>query len=288
MRINLSWLVSGYFVGDSSIGEIREMCKAAGFAGIEGAPHLFDGKTDSELEAIRDEFRAAGLPIASFHLPFAQRDDIASFYETDRRSAVDNMKRCISLAAALGAKVCIQHPTTNRNSVETEGLDPYMRQISKSLETLLPEAERLGITVAIENMVPRTPGRFCSQPKHLQMILEEFAGSNLGTCLDIGHANMTGGSEVLDGFFDAMEPSLVAFHLQDNAGDRDSHLAPGHGTTDWNTVFRRISKMSFHRPVCIETPPFGPGPSYSLESWVRLREEMDGLVNDALNPSVSN
>lgn len=288
MRKKWSWLASGYIVGESSFSEIREMCKAAGYAGIEGAPPLFDGKTDSELEAIRDEFKAAGLAIETFHLPFKPEDDISSFYETDRRSAVDNMKRWISLAAAVGAKVCIQHPTTKRNSVEIEGFDAFMRQLSRSLETLLPEAERLGVTVALENMVPRTMGRFCSQPEHLRKILEEFAGSDLGMCLDTGHANMTGGSEVMQDFLDAMGPSLVALHLQDNAGDRDSHLAPGHGTTDWNGVFRRIAQIGFDRSVCIEAPPFAPGPSYSVEAWVGLKEEMDELVNDALNPSVSN
>ena len=33
--------------------------------------------------------------------------------------------------------------------------------------------------------------------------------------------------------------------------------------------------------------PFAPGPSYSVASWVGLKEEMDELVNDALNPSGS-
>ena len=47
---------------------------------------------------------------------------------------------------------------------------------------LLPEAERLEVTVALENMVPRTRGRFCSQPEHPRKILEEFAGSDLGMC----------------------------------------------------------------------------------------------------------
>jgi sugar phosphate isomerase/epimerase len=195
---------------------------------------------------------------------------------------VDNMKRWISRAAILGAKVCIQHPTTNRNSVDTEGLDPYMRQLSRSLEFLLPEAESLGITIALENMVARTPGRFCSRPEHLRMVREEFNSRNLGMCLDTGHAYIAGGAEALDDFFDAMEPCLVAFHLQDNAGDRDSHLAPGHGLVDWNRIFRRISRMGFDRSVCIETPPFASGPPYSLRAWIQMLEETEMLVREAL------
>ncbi len=282
-----SWLVSGYFIGESSLEEVRMICKAAGFAGIEAAPHLFEGKSDSELETIRGEFEKDGLRIETFHLPFTPRDDIASFYESDRQKAADNIKAWLQRAAALGAVVCIQHPTTNRSSVDVEGIDPFMRQISKSLETLLPEAEKLGITIAIENMVPRSHGRFCSQPEHMSTLLKEFEGSNLGTCLDTGHANISGGVEVMEGFFNAMESSLVAFHLQDNAGDRDSHLAPGHGTIEWRVVFGRIAKIDFRRPVCIETPPFAAGPLYTTESWMRMREQTDQIASDALSPGRS-
>ena len=75
MKKNWSWSVSGYFLGENTLEQIREVCRIAGLAGIEGAPHIFEGNTDSELETIRDEFDTLGLAIETFHLPFSRKDD---------------------------------------------------------------------------------------------------------------------------------------------------------------------------------------------------------------------
>jgi len=280
MKGTWRWLISGSFVGNSTLERILEVCRTAGLAGIEGASSLFAGMTDSELEKIGAQFASSGLAVETFHLPYADDDDVASFYETTRAGAVESMKRWISRAAALGARVCILHPTPNRRSVDVEGVDPYLSQLGRSLESLLPEAEGLGITIALENMVPSVPGRFCSRPEHLAAVGERFYGPHFGMCLDTGHAHLSGGAAALDAFLDVMQPHLVALHLQDNAGDRDSHLAPGHGTIDWGRLFRRLEEMSFSRAACIEAPPFAPGPSYSLESWTQMVDEIELLLPD--------
>ena len=46
------------------------------------------------------------------HLPFERDDDIASFYETTRRRAVDKAVLWIERAGHLGVRAVIQHPTT--------------------------------------------------------------------------------------------------------------------------------------------------------------------------------
>jgi sugar phosphate isomerase/epimerase len=77
---------------------------------------------------------------------------------------------------------------------------------------------------------------------------------------------------------------MVAYHLADNAGDRDSHLAPGHGLVDWNTVFRRAAEIGFSGCMCIETPPFAAGAkgTYTVEAWKQMVDDTDTLVAQAL------
>ena len=263
--------------------EIQEICKKAGLAGFEGMLELFEGVTDSELEEIGKSYEAAGLKIGTFHLPFTKEDDIASFYETERVQAVEKVRLWIERAALLGATAGIQHPTTNRYNVDVEGLDNYLRQLGKSLETLLPVAEKLGFTIALENLPPGGSGRLGSRPEHFERFIAEFDHPNLGFCLDTGHALMAGGPEGADKFYEVMAPRMVAFHLADNAGDRDSHLAPGHGLVDWTAVFRRTAEIGFSGTMCIETPPFAHGPDYSVESWQGMVSDMDSLVEKALN-----
>ena len=283
MQKTWTWSTRGHFgIVGKSHEEIQAICKKSGLAGIEGVIELFEGVTDSELEEIGKGYKEAGLKIATFHLPYSREDDIASFYETDRAKSVEKAQRWIERAVLLGATVGIQHPTTKAYNVDVEGLDNCLRQLGKSMTTLLPVAEKLGFTIALENMLPGEAGRLGSRPKHFEKFVAEFDHPNLGFCLDTGHALVAGGSEGADKFYEVMAPKIVAFHLADNAGDRDSHLAPGHGLVDWNVVFRRTAEIGFSGTMCIETPPFAHGPDYTVESWQGMVADADSLVEKAL------
>ena len=282
MQKTWTWTITGYSFSGVPHEEIHRICKLAGSAGIEGAPGMFEGMVEPELEAVAKGYRDEGLSIASFHLPFTADDDIASFYETTRKQAAVNAVRWMEIASALGASVGIQHPTTNKFNVDLEGTDTYVRQIGKSLETMLPAAERLGVTIALENMLPAEGGRFMSRPKHIERLIREFGHPNLGFCLDTGHALVAGGPERAGEILDAMAPAIAAFHLADNAGYTDSHLAPGRGLVDWAAVFRRAAELQYAGTMCIETRPFAHGPKFSDESWRQLVAETEALADQAL------
>jgi sugar phosphate isomerase/epimerase len=286
MQKTWTWTTTGYsFVGKSH-DEILQTCQHADLAGVEAALEVFPTETDAELERVAARFAEAGLGFDSFHLPFAAEDDICSFYETVRKKAVEKARRSMERGAILGARVGIQHPTTNRFDTEAEGgVDRYLTQLGKSLQVLLPAAEKLNFTVALENMLPGDQGgRLCSRPEHFGLITAEFGHSNLGFCLDTGHALVAGGGhDGADAFIEAMDPHLVAFHLADNAGDRDSHLAPGHGRVEFAPVFRKASEMGYEFSMCIETPPFAQGPAYSRDAWKQMVADTEALAKAALS-----
>ena len=284
MKKTWSWSTTGYTFGsgEQALRRVLAVCKSAGLAGIEGVPPLFEGMSDGELEKAARRFKDRGLTIETFHLPFTREDDIAAFYETERRVAVESMATWMRRAARLGARVCIQHPACNRYSVDVEGLDHYLGQLGRSLDTLLPLAGELGLTIALENMLPADGGRFCSRPEHFSLLDELQPHPNLGYCLDTGHALVAGGPERAGEFFQAMRGRLVAFHLADNAGDRDSHLAAGHGRVDWTSFFRSAAELDFAGSMCLETPPFGPGPDYRDEDWRAMVDTAEALAAEAM------
>ena len=277
------WSTTGFTLLRQSHEEIQQICRAAGLAGIEASMELFLTDSEAELETIGAGYREAGLQLDSFHLPFSAEDDIASFYESLRQQAVDKARYWMERAVLLGARVGIQHPTTNRLNVDVEGLDNYLRQLDKSLKVLLPAAEQLGFTITLENLPPgEAGGRLSARPEHFARFAAEFAHPNLGFCLDTGHALIAAGPEKVGAFLEVMAPHLKAFHLSDTAGDRDSHLAPGRGLVQWARVFQRAAEMGYSHSMCIETPPFAHGPDYSLEAWRQMVEETEGLVDKAL------
>ena len=115
--------------------------------------------------------------------------------------------------------------TSCQYDVDDDGLDTYLGQLRKSLDELLPVAERLNYTIALENLPPGpNDGRLSSRVEHFERIEKEFKHPSLGFILDTGHALMAGGTEGADRFHAVMAPRMVAYHLADNAGDRDSHL----------------------------------------------------------------
>lgn len=281
MRKSWRWLAHGFSLKskNGSFEEIRKVCLYAGFAGIEGGSPLFEGRSDAELETIGRNFREDGLCIESFHLPFSLEDDISCFYETKRREAVSTMRVWMEKAKCLGSSICIQHPCTDPSDAQVEGNEPYHRQLARSLETLLPMAEELGVKIAIENMLPP---KFGSQAEHFQWLLGEFDSPHLGFCFDTGHALIAGGPEHAADYLEAMAPKLIAFHLADNPGDRDLHLAPGRGLVDWNDVFRKMAEIGFQGSANIEAGPFAPGPDYSREAWRQMVLDTEVLVAEAL------
>ena len=215
---------TGYtFIGKTT-DAIVKVCTTAGLSGIEGVDLLFSTLTEGELDRTRGEYAAAGLSVDSFHLPFEPDHDIAAFYETTRRGAVENM---------------------------------------------LPghDGPRLG-----------------SSPDHITAFAKRFGHPNLGFCLDTGHALVAGGPERAHEFADAMGTSLAAFHLADNAGDRDSHLAPGRGLVDFAAVFRGAAGIGYAHPMCIEAPPFAhlAGGSFPLAAWQALVAETRAIAERAV------
>ena len=281
METTWSWTVTGFSHLHRSHQDIRRTCRHAGLSGVEGSAELFANLGDSELEAIAAAYAADGLGFDTFHLPFGRDDDIASFYETTRREAVDKAVMWIERAGRLGVRAVIQHPSTCRHNVDTDGLDTYLGKLGKSLEPMLESAAACGVTVALENMLPGDDGgRLGSRPEHFERFAQAFDHPNLGFCLDTGHA-LVAGREQADAFPAAMGARLIAFHLADNAGDRDSHLAPGHGRVEWGHVFRTAQQLGHAHSMCIETPPFDFGPDFTDDAWKRMVEDTLALEQRA-------
>jgi sugar phosphate isomerase/epimerase len=288
MKKTWSWAACGYnllYEEKSDNTEVIELCKGAGIQAVEANPFFSEGRTDAEIEEIRKAYGRAGIVLSSFHLPFSAADDVSAFYETQRRQTVERMIRMLENAALLGSRVVILHPSTSACNLEDEGIDRYLLQLGKSLDTMVPRAEKLGLTIALENMLHGLKGsRLASRPEHFRLFAKKLGRPHLGFCLDTGHALIAGGPSGPADFFDAMAEHLAAFHVQDNTGDRDLHLAPGHGFVDWEVVFRRMAGIKFSHPVCIEAPPFSPADHYrySSSAWKKMIEETDALAEKSI------
>jgi len=158
----------------------------------------------------------------SFHAP-ARGVNLASQLEPIRKASVEVITGCFEVASEVGAAVVV-HPGYFAWASEK---DRAISQCQRSLSKLVREADDAGVTFSVENM-PQWEHFFLRRPEDLDLI------NGCGLTLDVGHAHL---NECLSEFLDVQ---AVHYHLHDNDGTEDSHLAAGMGTIDFKPVMEAI------------------------------------------------
>jgi phosphoglucan,water dikinase len=140
------------------------------------------------------------------------------------------------------------------------GIEAYVDAISP-LITHLAGAD---IKLSIENTPLTTPAHFNELFGRLRKIPE--GTSNIGMCLDVGHANLCGltRNDYLR-YFDELHEQvpIVHVHLHENWGDRDSHLTLFTGPAGGDSrgvegLLKRLEERNFSGSMILEQWPEPP------------------------------
>jgi sugar phosphate isomerase/epimerase len=263
----------GYLFRPDTIEHALESTSEAGFVGIEGNDEVIAGMDDAAIRSLSKRAAGLGVPFTTYHLPFARQHDMAAFYETERRAAVEQIRSAMRRASLLGAHTVILHPTTTSFDVGIESAGHYLDRLAASIAELAPFAGESGLRIAVENMM--NPERSCyfSLPEHIASFRERVDDPRVGFCLDTGHALISLGPSRQLEMLEAMRGKLIALHLQDTPGDRDIHIAPGHGNVDFAGIAERLRRDGVEEVLCIETAPFAAERPYTAEAFSRLVSE---------------
>jgi sugar phosphate isomerase/epimerase len=160
----------------------------------------------------------------SIHAP-CRGTNIASLLEPIRRASVEVMAQCFAIAAEVNAGVVV-HPGYFAWAEERAKAE---RQLAKSLSDLTRLGEEISVRFFIENM-GNWEYFFLKTPEELPLI------GNTPFALDVGHAHQ---NLCLTEF---LKFPASHFHLHDNEGKEDSHLALGEGTIDFGPVMKAVQK----------------------------------------------
>jgi sugar phosphate isomerase/epimerase len=120
---------------------------------------------------------------------------------------------------------------------------------AEALETIVQAADRLNITLCLENMFGRSallvePDEFCGP-------LEQFP--SLKITLDVGHANIrAAGSSRIVRFIELFADRLGHLHISDNFGREDNHLPVGAGTVDFPKVVKALKHAGYGATATFE------------------------------------
>jgi sugar phosphate isomerase/epimerase len=179
----------------------------------------------------------------------------------------------LSYAAEIGAEFVVYHACALPDAASSE--DALLFE-ARSLAALASQAERLGVTIAIENVAPVYPGpeSLSANPMVLRGLAHRIGSERMGVCLDIGHAHISADARhtQVDRFVENVLDAVCLFHIHDNFGVRerpngeargidplrlDLHLPPGRGTVPWPRLAPHLARHS--APLVLEVhPPYRP------------------------------
>jgi len=151
------------------------------------------------------------------------------------------------------------------------GYDPWRFQdherlwLRHSVETWTPvveRAERLDLTLAVENVFEKTPATILS-------LLEHVGSPRFRYCLDVGHLNVFSDTPMKQ-WVKAMAPYIVEIHLHDNTGSTDDHLPMGQGNIDFPALSRLIGRYVKNEPIHSLEPGREEDLEASIQGYMRL------------------
>jgi sugar phosphate isomerase/epimerase len=208
----------------------------AGAQGVElfAARQHFDYASRSDIRDLAEWFRSNPVEPFSMHAPLfpdnemgrggAPAVNVIHPDKSRRIDAMDEIKRALEVAEQIPIRFLILHLGDRE---DTWGLRALEHSIT-AIEHLRAFAAPLGVRLLVENLEGEV-----ATPGHLIEILHSGHFTDVGVCLDVGHAHIGDG---VPAALETLRDRLRSSHLHDNHGDKDAHLWPGDGSIDWDAA----------------------------------------------------
>ncbi|MCX7642389.1 MAG: sugar phosphate isomerase/epimerase [Armatimonadetes bacterium] len=205
----------------------------------------------ARIRSLRQRIEATELTV-SFHAPYPL--NLADFLPEVRAAAVKYTERLLRVASDLGAKWVTVHPGYGIGIPTLEWVrSKAMNGLRRSLDRLIPIAERLQVPLALENLISVPPESevvfLLDNPEELRLLLNEYPSPALKVCIDVGHAEVSKGFHA---FWSVAKERCVALHMHDNDSRVDLHLVPGSGNINWLKVLSTLREDGFPGVVNVE------------------------------------
>ena len=177
--------------------------------------------------------------------------------------------RSIEISGALGAKVCVVHPSVEHTIEENIRL----------FQALEPYARKAGVKIGVENMTRDIGGHHT----HIKAILDGLSEDVFVFCLDTGHAEMAKNQTSAVEMIRTMNKRLQAVHLHDCDQIRDNHGLPFTYKIDFDAVLQELKKVGYEGDVMLEVGSFFTRvPDELLPSYTKLAAEVGQYIKEKL------
>lgn len=220
-----------------------------GFSLIEvcSFPKHLDCHNHQKVEQAAAAMEQMGIEPVSLHAPFADHIDIASSDAKIRRHSIGELKTACETTAALGARYLVLHPGPEKEG-RPNATDWYDRahHAADSLNEIADLCQQNSVYLLLENMLAHLMfGKLCD----MMFLLGAINSTNVGTCLDTGHAFLSGDLHTV---VHRLSGHLKMLHANDNCKQGDDHLPPGDGDINWQPLVHQLRHYQFQGTIILE------------------------------------
>ena len=244
---------------------IMHCCAAAGIRHLVLSDTLIKSivADPNLIPVVKSEMAAEGLDFVDSHCIFGRYNDLNCPSQELFPVMLKKFKAEFEICNAFGVDTICVHVGNNAwpgqggyEAAPDAEIAHCADRICRALDALLPEAERLGVTMCIENVWFET-----NTAERLLEYKAKFPSKALGFCYDAGHANLMArergeddcapkrawraiGKQVpWDGhILDKLLDDVVICHLHGNNGLFDLHCNPDDSDIDWKDICAKLHR----------------------------------------------
>jgi sugar phosphate isomerase/epimerase len=174
-------------------------------------------------------------PSLSFHAPFMDLSPGAVDAKI-REITIERFNQVLDIAEILEPKCIVFHSGYEKWKYAFN-VNLWLDHSVITWEKILKRAEKMNIKIVIENI-------FEEEPYSLRLLMEKLPSSYFGVCFDTGHFNLFS-KRSLEEWISVLGEYIFEFHLHDNNGSFDEHLAICSGSFNFERLFDLIDKKEY-------------------------------------------
>lgn len=210
---------------------------------------------------LANEAAKLGAEFSQSHLPFYGSMFIKGKQLTsEAKKLYEEMTyRTIEACKILGVKWATIHPLTDNINAECDN-EVNMKSTREYYAPFIEKAISSNVGICYENMYAHNVinpldtlrRRYCASAEELCELVDSYKSDKIGVTWDFGHSRIMGHADQ-SRELEFVGKRLKATHVQDNSGQKDSHLIPFlGGDIKWEKIMPTLKKIGYKGDFVLE------------------------------------
>lgn len=264
MKISASyWMFEGGLEGRRPVVEVMKEAKQLGFDAVElclaSQGVLTDKTSKEECKAIVAESKNIGIGISSVASGESWGKSPSANDAKVRKAIVEFTRNALQVTKWLGTDAYLFVPgAVDVFFMPDADVIPYdvcYKRAAEAVSKLVPTAERVGVTIAIENVW----NKFLLSPLEMRCFIDSFRSRRVGAYFDVGNVLLTGYPEQWIGI---LGRRIKRVHIKDfkkSVGTAEGFVDMLEGDVDFAGVKKALAAIGYKSYVTAEMIPWAPG-----------------------------